>query len=766
MMAFNFGQDRTPIGLFTEDDEERERLEISPEEIVESQADILGIKVIPNKTEREAASALSLMNEELSKISFDQKRTYLDAVEKCPDEVNVEKRLAFLWREDFDAKVSRLLWLTCRMVAICAPSPFPHRTPVHYVLSFSACVRAKSKLAAVRLVNYWEKRKELFAERCFLPLTLRTLEEEIPLITTGLFQLLPSKDSSGRAILAYDASLRDKSKNPLESVARSMWYFFHCLIEDVETQKRGCVILLLVKHAKYNNFDPPFMRALTDFERKYFPIRFVSLHLCHTRPFFRALLPIGKFVMGRRMRARLCFHSGSDRVVVEKLSMYGIAPENVPAHSGGRLVHDQTQWMCDRIFNEEQRQHSAGSNLNHVTAAAFDIQKGEPHCAEKRTKRGHDSTPHEENKEIPVRRSRQASTEKTPHLSGPLEPSFSSNIPSPPGIAGRNQTTVDAVNQLLLNCVNTANADRLNGSGQIPIDGQVSLRQQLPSKNNIDHQIGPFSSLSVPDSDRHYQISSGCNANVNASSNHNTGVHGPMAEQNLPGVLQVPSFETNGARIASQLIRSSPDVSGQASSVMNTHQSQQVRPIVLPGNSQNLSQPQIPRQDQSASLHAEKVEQCSSLPRLLFLPIDEMNVSPFQCLLRKQIEVFVADEELAARTTRGRKKPIHPGQVGIRCRHCRGLPLGSAQQGAMYFPSSLVSMYQTGQKMSNVHFFSDKPCHRIPKEIVSEGMAASRAGVGGGKRYWEEAGAMLGLVDTESGIQFCPSNVKLDFKGS
>jgi len=355
-MACNFWRDRTPIGLFKEDEEQREGLKISPEELAGNQAGVLGVNVIPNKTEKEAANALSLMNEELSKIPLDQKRCYVDAVEKCTNEVNNEKRMAFLWREDFDAK-----------------------------------------RAAARLVKYWEKRKELFAERCYLPLTLRILEDEIPLISTELFHLLPSKDSSGRAILSINMSLRDKSKNSVESVARVLWYFFHCLIEDLETQKRGFVLFVTGKHSKYNNFDPSFIFAMREFERDCFPIRCACAHVCHPRPFLRALLPVMKYVAGRHW-ARVFFHSGSDQVVMENLRAFGIAQENIPAHSGGRLAHDHAQWMCDRLQIEEQRKQCAGTN---VTAAAFDVQEGELHRAEKRAKRSHDSTPHE-GKSAPV----------------------------------------------------------------------------------------------------------------------------------------------------------------------------------------------------------------------------------------------------------------------------------------------------------------------------------------------------------------------------
>eukprot|EP00567_Pseudictyota_dubia_P018014 CAMPEP_0197435350 /NCGR_PEP_ID=MMETSP1175-20131217/2962_1 /TAXON_ID=1003142 /ORGANISM="Triceratium dubium, Strain CCMP147" /LENGTH=734 /DNA_ID=CAMNT_0042964375 /DNA_START=1 /DNA_END=2205 /DNA_ORIENTATION=+ len=730
-MASSFGRADDQIGLFTEDDEQRERLEISPEEIVESQTDILGIKVIPNKTEREVVSALSLMNEELSKIPLDQKRSYLDAAENCPDEVNEEKRLAFLWREDFDAK-----------------------------------------LAAVRLVNYWEKRKELFAERCFLPLTLRTLDEEIPLISSGLHQLL-GKDSNGRAILAIDASLRNKSKDSFEAVTRVIWYFFHCLIEDVETQKRGFVLLALCKHAQFNNFDPSLMSAFNEFERECFPIRIVSLHMCHPRPFFRAILPISKFALGRRMRARLCFHFGSDEEVMEKLSMYGIAPENVPAHSGGRLEHDHSKWMCDRLQIEEQRLQSSGSNLGLLAAAAFDPKEGELHHADKRARRSHSSTPREENLITLSSKGRQPPEEKLCPLLGQTQPFSSSITDSLAKITDRNQGVVDAVNCFLPNGLYLTKTAHMNGSGNVPSNEQLSPVQHLPTNylDSISHVVGPGSSASVPNFPVCHQIRRGCGERSSATSNHNTGAVDPIAVQNLLGVLQAPSNESNVAKVASKLAHSSFVVSSdqeKAPFESNTHQSLQVGALVVPRNSQNLSQGLAPKQDQSTVLRATEFERPFGLPCPLYIPMDEMRTSSFQCLLRKQIEVFVADEELAKTTTRGRIKPIRAGQVGIRCRHCRGLPLGSAQQGAMYFPSSLVSMYQTGQKMSSAHFFSDKPCNKIPEDVLIEGKRFAHAlksrsiprFFGGGKNYWAEAGKMLGLVDTEFGIRFVPHNAQ------
>jgi hypothetical protein len=49
---------------------------------------------------------------------------------------------------------------------------------------------------------------------------------------------------------------------------------------------------------------------------------------------------------------------------------------------------------------------------------------------------------------------------------------------------------------------------------------------------------------------------------------------------------------------------------------------------------------------------------------------DRRFLSAYQCLLRGQIEYFVATAGDAASTVKGRNVPIREGQVGIRCRHC------------------------------------------------------------------------------------------------
>jgi hypothetical protein len=76
---------------------------------------------------------------------------------------------------------------------------------------------------------------------------------------------------------------------------------------------------------------------------------------------------------------------------------------------------------------------------------------------------------------------------------------------------------------------------------------------------------------------------------------------------------------------------------------------------------------------------------------------DQHNISPYQYFIRRQIEVFEATAKEAGTNAQGRNRPILPGQVGIRCRHCGRLEPNQRGTGAVYFPNRLDGVYQTGE---------------------------------------------------------------------
>ena len=83
----------------------------------------------------------------------------------------------------------------------------------------------------------------------------------------------------------------------------------------------------------------------------------------------------------------------------------------------------------------------------------------------------------------------------------------------------------------------------------------------------------------------------------------------------------------------------------------------------------------------------------------LYTSLDDIRLTPYQCLARKQIEYFEASPK-ECEGAQGRNRAIVVKQVGIRCRHCPNLP--KQQRGAApgFFPGKLDGIYQAAQNIA------------------------------------------------------------------
>ncbi len=80
-------------------------------------------------------------------------------------------------------------------------------------------------------------------------------------------------------------------------------------------------------------------------------------------------------------------------------------------------------------------------------------------------------------------------------------------------------------------------------------------------------------------------------------------------------------------------------------------------------------------------------------PIPLGLPADKDWLTPLHCFVRIHcVEVFTATKADVAIPTKGKRKPIQIGQVGIRCPHCHNSESGalSRERGSVYYPTRYV----------------------------------------------------------------------------
>ncbi|CAB9517646.1 expressed unknown protein [Seminavis robusta] len=141
-------------------------------------------------------------------------------------------------------------------------------------------------------------------------------------------------------------------------------------------------------------------------------------------------------------------------------------------------------------------------------------------------------------------------------------------------------------------------------------------------------------------------------------------------------------------------------------------------------------------------------------PTLLYMTCDDDSLSAFQCMVRRQIELFEARTEDVESNAQGRNKPIVLGQVGIRCRHCTSLPPRHRARASVYYPAKLLGLYQAAQNMATIHLCQH--CQRIPASFRTElwALRERKSSAGGGKKYWADGAKVLGVYEADDGLRF------------
>lgn len=143
-------------------------------------------------------------------------------------------------------------------------------------------------------------------------------------------------------------------------------------------------------------------------------------------------------------------------------------------------------------------------------------------------------------------------------------------------------------------------------------------------------------------------------------------------------------------------------------------------------------------------------------PVNLYMSCDDEILSDHQIFLRKQIEYFEAGTVEVQSATHGRRREIHMGQVGIRCKHCAAIPPRRRPKGAVYYPASLRALYQAAQNMAAGHF-SSSSCEMISEEKRAQfkSFQAGKISAGhGGKKYWSDCAKAVRIYETEKGLRF------------
>ena len=146
------------------------------------------------------------------------------------------------------------------------------------------------------------------------------------------------------------------------------------------------------------------------------------------------------------------------------------------------------------------------------------------------------------------------------------------------------------------------------------------------------------------------------------------------------------------------------------------------------------------------------------IPKPMALSLDEDKdwLTALHCFVRKHcVEVFTATNLDVKTPSKGKRKPIQVGQVGIRCPHCHEGRIDTdpnRERGSVYYPAALSSIYNATMNLLQRHLHS---CPKVPSHIMERYISLKKddARSGTSKKYWVESAKSMGFVDTLQGIK-------------
>jgi hypothetical protein len=212
-------------------------------------------------------------------------------------------------------------------------------------------------------------------------------------MNSGAFQIMPERDTAGRAIILYAPGQRIYNK--IENWMKAMWYLMYVVAKDIDNQLTG--ICIVVYFRGFTTVRDTFEQAqkLT-VVRDAIPNKVVALHYCYQDESMIALITAQKVhFLTRNLRSRLRDHYSTDHnEICFQLETYGIPIDKEILLPNGHLgMKWYNEWITLRQSLEEvadQQQQvaattgvSSSGNIDHsncnnhiginITPRKFDV---------------------------------------------------------------------------------------------------------------------------------------------------------------------------------------------------------------------------------------------------------------------------------------------------------------------------------------------------------------------------------------------------------
>ena len=144
---------------------------------------------------------------------------------------------------------------------------------------------------------------------------------------------------------------------------------------------------------------------------------------------------------------------------------------------------------------------------------------------------------------------------------------------------------------------------------------------------------------------------------------------------------------------------------------------------------------------------------------------DEIYVNALHCFVRQNIQVFTASTKDINIPAPGRKTRIFPGQVGLRCIHCKDLSSKDRVKRAVCYPTSVNRIYHSVSDMKFDHFTA---CKSMPQDVKDrfielkdqfKGRSVPSNQPSSTSQYYLNSAKSLGMTDMLGGIYMKSNNV-------
>lgn len=215
--------------------------------------------------------------------------------------------------------------------------------------------------AAETLVEYWEKREELFGERAFLPMTLTgkgaLTSEDVITVQTGQVACVRT-DPNQQPVIFADRN-RVLPTSTTMSKLRAAFYMLHEVAKAPVSQTDGCHVLVLVVTPRTSQLDVNFVRGSMQIVHRMPAKVFIHFLTCLPKygmpPLIQQIVTTAvSYGMTNKEGLKVYSKAVGEPILKELKDKLGLEASDLPAAVGGTWKYENHTLWCRKMAAEAQ----------------------------------------------------------------------------------------------------------------------------------------------------------------------------------------------------------------------------------------------------------------------------------------------------------------------------------------------------------------------------------------------------------------------------